>query len=46
MKTKVIVRKDKFDGLLSRVLRTKPAPRKKIKTTARTGSKTPILAKP
>jgi hypothetical protein len=39
------VEKQKFDALLSRVLRTKPAPREKIKNGGKHGPKTPILAK-
>ncbi len=38
------VEKQKFDALLSKVLRTKPVPRKKIK--AKKHGPTPILAKP
>lgn len=40
------VEKQKFDALLSKVLRTKPAPRDKIKTHGKHGAKTPILQKP
>ena len=40
------VQKTKFDGLLEKLLRAKPEPRKKIKTKGRNGSKSPILAKP
>jgi hypothetical protein len=38
--------KEKFDALLGKLLKTKPEPRKKIKTTGRRGSKAPILSKP
>ena len=40
------VEKSKFDALLSRILKTKPAPRGKIKARGRHAAKTPILAKP
>lgn len=43
--TFVKVEKQKFDSLLSKVLRTKPEPRAKIKAR-RNGPKTPILQKP
>ena len=46
MKKKLVVEKEKFDSLLSRVLQTKPAPREKIETSGKRGPKTPILAKP
>jgi hypothetical protein len=39
------VEKEKFDSLLGKLLKTKPEPRKKIKTQGRKGSKAPILAK-
>lgn len=39
------VEKQKFDALLSKVLRAKPVPRKKIKTAKR-HTPTPILKKP
>jgi hypothetical protein len=39
------VEKKKFDALLEKVIRAKPAPREKIKTDGKRGSKTPILAK-
>ena len=38
--------KSKFDSLLRKVIRTKPAPREKIKTSGKRGPKTAILAKP
>lgn len=44
--SKVEVAKEKFDMLLSKVLRAKPAPRDKIKNGGKHGPKTPILAKP
>lgn len=37
------VEKKKFDELLSKIIRTKPAPRKKIKTRGKGSPKTPIL---
>jgi hypothetical protein len=40
------VNKEKFDGLLQKLLKSKPEPREKIKTTGRRGSKAPILSKP
>jgi hypothetical protein len=40
------VEKRKFDHALTKMLRAKPEPRKKIKTPGRRSSKTPILAKP
>jgi hypothetical protein len=40
------VEKRKFDQALTKLLRAKPEPRKKIKTRGRRGAKTPILAKP
>ncbi len=40
------VGKRKFDDALTKLLRAKPEPRKKIKTQGRRGPKTPILAKP
>ena len=40
------VGKRKFDDALTKMLRAKPEPRKKIKTQGRRGPKTPILAKP
>jgi hypothetical protein len=40
------VQKEKFDALLSNVLKTKPVPRTSIKATRKRGPKTPILQKP
>ena len=40
------VGKRRFDDALTKMLRAKPEPRKKIKTRGRRGPKTPILAKP
>ena len=39
------VEKARFDALLSRVLKTKPEPREKIKARGKRAAKTPILAK-
>ncbi len=44
-KAKVIVEKASFDSLLGKLLKAKPAPRKKIKTQGKRGLKTPILSK-
>jgi hypothetical protein len=38
------VEKEKFDSLLGRLLKAKPEPRKKIKTTGKHGSKKPIIS--
>jgi hypothetical protein len=40
------VEKRKLDQALTKMLRAKPEPRKRIKTQGRRGPKTPILAKP
>jgi len=40
------VQKEKFDAVLTKLLKAKPEPRKKIKAQGRKGSKAPILAKP
>jgi len=37
------VEKEKFDSLLGKLLKAKPAPRKKIKTSGKRGSKKPLL---
>jgi hypothetical protein len=37
--------KDKFDSLLAKLLKSRPEPRKDIKTPGKRGPKTPILAK-
>jgi hypothetical protein len=37
------VEKQKFDDALTKLLRAKPQPRKKIKTKGKRGPKTPIL---
>jgi hypothetical protein len=38
------VGKEKFDSLLGKLLKAKPEPRKKIKTSGKHGSKRPILS--
>lgn len=40
------VEKEKFDTLLSKLIKAKPEPRKKIKTEGKRGPKTPILSRP
>lgn len=40
------IEKGVFDSALRKILRSKPIPRAKIKTSGRRGTKTPILAKP
>jgi hypothetical protein len=45
MKRKVLVERKKFDAVLSALLRTKPIPAKKIKTSGKHGPKTPMFAK-
>jgi len=40
------VDKGKFDAVLSKLIKAKPEPRKKIKTQGRRGPKKPILRKP
>jgi len=44
--TEMKVQKEKFDAVLTKLLKAKPEPRKKIKAQGRKGSKAPILAKP
>jgi hypothetical protein len=39
------VQKAKFDALLSKVIKTKPEPRDKIKTRGERGPKSPIIVK-
>jgi len=46
MKEKVVVEKKKFDAVLSALLKSKPIPIQKIKTTGKRGPKTPLFAKP
>jgi hypothetical protein len=40
------VEKKKFDAALRALLESKPIPQKKIKTTGKHGSKTPLFPKP
>jgi hypothetical protein len=37
------VEKEQFDALLSKLIKAKPEPRKKIKTEGKVGSKSPII---
>jgi hypothetical protein len=37
------VEKDKFDAVLGKLLKTKPKPKKEIKTSGKRGSKKPIM---
>jgi hypothetical protein len=37
------VEKEKFDAVLTKLIKAKPSPRKKIKTQGRRGSKKPLL---
>ncbi len=46
MKKKVLVEKKKFDAVLSALLKSKPKPRKNIKTSGKRGAKTPMFQKP
>ena len=46
MTKRVVVRKEKFDGMLSAILQSKPVPRDKIKARKKRDLRTPILAKP
>jgi hypothetical protein len=39
------VEKEKFDSLLGKLLKAKPEPRKKIKTSGKRGPKSPILSR-
>jgi len=45
MKRKIVVEKEKFDAVLSQLLRTKPIPMKKVKTQGRKGPKAPLFQK-
>ena len=44
MKRKVMVEKKKFDAVLSALLKTKPIPARKIRTSGKRGPKTPMFA--
>ncbi len=46
MKKGIVVDKTRFDAVLSALLKSKPVPRKKIKTTGTRGSKAPLFQKP
>ncbi len=46
MKKKIVVEKEKFDAVLSDLLRSKPIERKNIKTSGKRGSKAPLFQKP
>lgn len=43
MKKKIVVEKKKFDAVLSALLKSKPLPFEKIKSTGKRGSKAPIF---
>ncbi len=45
MKRKVLVEKEKFDAVLSVLLKSKPIGRKAIKTNGKRGSKTALFQK-
>lgn len=45
MKKKIVVEKEKFDAVLSAMLKSKPIARKEIKTSGKHGTRTPILQK-
>ena len=46
MKRKIIVEKEKFDAVLSALLKSKPIERKNIKTSGKRGTKAPLFQKP
>jgi hypothetical protein len=43
MKKKIMVEEKKFDAVLAQLLKMKPIPMKKLKTSGRTGSKAPLF---
>jgi hypothetical protein len=45
MKKKIVVEKEKFDAVMSALLKSKPISRKEIKTAGKHGTRTPILQK-
>ncbi len=45
VKKRVFVQKEKFDAVLSALLKSKPIERKKIKTSGKHGPKTPLFQK-
>jgi hypothetical protein len=46
MKKKIVVEKEKFDAVLSALLKSKPIGRKAMKTAGKRGSKVPLFQKP
>jgi hypothetical protein len=46
MKKKIVVEKEKFDAVLSALLKSKPIERSKIKTSGKRGPKTALFQKP
>lgn len=46
MKKRIVVEKEKFDAVMSALLKSKPIERAKIKTTGKRGSKSPLFQKP
>ena len=46
MKRKIIVGKEKFDAVLSALLKSKPIERSQIKTSGQLGSKAQLFQKP
>jgi hypothetical protein len=44
MGKKIVVEKEKFDAVLSQLLKMKPIPMKKLKTSGRKGSKAPMFS--
>ncbi len=45
MKKKITVEKEKFDAVLSALLKSKPIERSQIKTSGKRGSKAPLFTK-
>jgi hypothetical protein len=45
-KQRIVVEKEKFDNLLSQLIKTKPVPLEKVKTKGKKGSKKPLFQKP
>ena len=46
MKKKIFVEKEKFDSMLTALLKSKPVELKNIKTSGKRGSKAPFFQKP
>ena len=44
MKKKILVEEKEFDSVLAQLLKMKPIPMKKLKTSGRKGSKAPIFS--